>query len=39
MTASTAVLLALIGAIIGGLALVHSARRIGNRGDVGPSWQ
>jgi uncharacterized protein YacL len=35
MTASTAVLLALIGAIIGGLALVRSARRIGNRGRRG----
>jgi hypothetical protein len=35
MTGSTAVLLALIGAIIGGLALVRSARRIGNRGRRG----
>jgi hypothetical protein len=32
ITASTAILIALFGAIIGGLALVRSVRRIGNRG-------
>ena len=39
IAASTAALVGLIGAVIGGLALVRSARRIGNRtGDAGPSW-
>jgi hypothetical protein len=35
MTASAGVLAGLIGAIIGGLALVRSVRRIGNRGRRG----
>lgn len=35
ITASSAVLVALIGAIIGGLALVRSAHRIGNHGRRG----
>ena len=35
MAASTAALIALIGAVIGGLALVRSARRIGNNGRRG----
>jgi len=37
IAASTAAVIGLIGAVIGGLALVRSARRIGNRGRGGAS--